>query len=182
MQMSGIDFGDIKVTSEHKDNGLWYGNATEIPNLAVNGRAETATRVGMLFAGKKALDIVQRGYSFADPARDEPDLDLSHFVSEREVRGVLLRPQSIHTFQRHLSHGIGLFSGNDDEKPFGLVVPGMGSLVHHDRLGDFKRVADEAHLGDFTESSASHIIASKAISLCGEYARLNASTRELVLH
>lgn len=181
MQMSGLDFGEIKVTSEHTANGVWYGNATEIPNLAVNGRAETATRVGMLFAGKKAVDIVQRGYSFANPARDEPDLDLSHFASEREIHGVLLRPQGIHTFQRHLSHGIGLFS-EEDEKPFGLVVPGMGTLIHNGRLGDFKRVADEAHLGDFVENPVSHIIASKAIGLCDEYSKLTADTRELILH
>ncbi len=181
MQMSGIDFGEIKVTSKHKEDGVWYGDATEIPNLTINERAETATRVSMLFAGKTALDIVKRGYSYADPRRDEPELDLSHFVDEREVQGILLRPHGIHAFQRHLSLGVGLFSADNDEKPFGLVVPGMGTLVHGERLSDFKKVADEAHLGDFTENPSSHIIASKAISLCGEYARFSKSTGQLVL-
>lgn len=184
MQMSDIDFGEIKVTSKHKEEGVWWGDAAQIADVAIDTQPDTATSVGILFAGKKAIDIVQRGYSFADPERDEPDLDLGNFVDERLVEGVLLRPHGIHAFQRHLSLGVGLFSlDREENRPFGLVVPGKGAIVHRGRIGDYKRVVSEAHLlGPLDKPDRDAEIASKAISLCVEYAKLPKASIPLALH
>jgi hypothetical protein len=180
--MSDINFGEIKVTPRHKQDGVWWGNATEVARVAIDTEPEVATSVGVLYAGRKAIDIVQRGYSFADPARDEPELDLDQFLTEREVEGVVLRPQGIHVFRRHLSHGVGLFSPGD-ENPFGLVVPGKGTIVKIDKIDEFKRVADEALLrGPLEEGeSVNDIMASKAIGLTAEYSKLPKVARPVVL-
>ncbi len=182
MQMSAIDFEGIKVTSEHKENGAWWGDAKEIDGVTIDERADTATGVGVLFAGKAAVDIVRRGYSFADPTRDEPDLDPSSFADERLVEGVLLRPHGIHAFQRHVSLGVGLFSPDSEaNKPFGLVVPGKGTILHRDGVGDFDKMVAEAREQGLLDKPIDFQIASKAIGICAEYAKLPQNSGVLAL-
>ena len=180
--MSGLDFGEVKITNKHRAQGEWWGDARERTPVEVYTEPELANSISILFAGKKAVEIAQRGWEFANPLREKAVSEEDDFNQELVVgEEVLVQPRAVHVFRHDISHGVGLWTMGADTAPFGLVVPGSGVLVHKDHTKDFQLVVSEVSSMEPLEQTVDEIIASKAIRLSSEYARLQVESAQPVL-
>jgi hypothetical protein len=175
--MSGLSLEGIKTSPNCQVEGQtdWWGNADQIQNIRIYNTPELATNIGVLLAGKKAVEIAQRGWNFADPVRDDPDFDPDDFANERLVRdSVRLQPQSVHLFRKDIAHGVSLSPVDENAIPFGLVIPGSGVIIHRAGASRFKKVAAEAMDQEPLDLPINGKIASIAIGLANGYAQLKA--------